>query len=71
VLNFTPVPREHYRIGVPTEGVYTEIFNSDSHYYDGSNIGNGAVMSEPIPWMNLPHSLTLTLPPLGALILKQ
>jgi 1,4-alpha-glucan branching enzyme len=71
VMNFTPVPREHYRIGVPAEGVYTEIFNSDSHYYDGSNKGNAAVMSEPIPWMNLPHSLTLTLPPLGALILKQ
>jgi 1,4-alpha-glucan branching enzyme len=71
VLNFTPVPREHYRIGVPSEGVYSEIFNSDSQYYDGTNTGNAAVMSEPIPWMNLPHSLTLTLPPLGALILKQ
>jgi 1,4-alpha-glucan branching enzyme len=70
VLNFTPLPRERYRIGVPQEGTYTEIFNSDSKYYDGSNLGNGAVLSEPVPWMQQPHSLCLTLPPLGAVILK-
>lgn len=70
VLNFTPVPRENYRIGVPEEGIYSEIFNSDSHYYDGSNVGNAAVPSEPTPWMNHPHSINLTLPPLGAIILK-
>ncbi|MGR9086466.1 MAG: 1,4-alpha-glucan branching protein GlgB [Gammaproteobacteria bacterium] len=70
VLNFTPVPRENYRIGVPEAGTYNEIFNSDSKYYDGSNMGNGAVPSEPIPWMNLPHSINMALPPLGAVILK-
>jgi len=70
VLNFTPVTREKYRIGVPEAGVYTEIFNSDSSYYDGSNTGNGAALSEPTVWMNLPHSISLTLPPLGAVILK-
>jgi 1,4-alpha-glucan branching enzyme len=70
VLNFTPVPRENYRIGVPEAGTYTEIFNSDSGYYDGSNRGNGAVLSEPTPWMNLSHSINLTLPPLGGIILK-
>jgi len=70
ILNFTPVPREFYRIGVPKEGVYTEIFNSDSKYYDGSNIGNGEVLSEPVPWMNQPHSICVSLPPLGAIILK-
>jgi 1,4-alpha-glucan branching enzyme len=70
VLNFTPMPRERYRIGVPKEGTYTEIFNSDSKYYDGSNVGNGAVLSEPIPWMQQQHSLCLSLPPLGAVILK-
>jgi 1,4-alpha-glucan branching enzyme len=70
VLNFTPVPRERYRIGVPKEGVYTEIFNSDSKYYDGSNVGNGAVLSEPVPWMNQAHSICVSLPPLGAIILK-
>jgi 1,4-alpha-glucan branching enzyme len=70
VLNFTPVTRENYRIGVAEAGVYTEIFNSDSGYYDGSNTGNGAALSEPTAWMNLPHSISLTLPPLGAVILK-
>jgi len=70
ILNFTPVVREHYRIGVPQAGTYTEIFNSDSTYYDGGNVGNGQVTSEPIAWMNQPHSLSLTLPPLGAIILK-
>jgi 1,4-alpha-glucan branching enzyme len=70
VLNFTPVTRQNYRIGVPAEGVYHEIFNSDSTYYAGTNAGNGAVASEPKPWMNLPHSINLTLPPLGGVILK-
>jgi 1,4-alpha-glucan branching enzyme len=55
---------------VPDAGTYTEIFNSDSKYYDGSNVGNGAVISEPLEWMNQPHSICLNLPPLGALILK-
>jgi 1,4-alpha-glucan branching enzyme len=70
VLNFTPVPRERYRIGVPKAGSYTEIFNSDSKYYDGSNIGNGVVLSEPVPWMNKEHSICVSLPPLGGIILK-
>jgi 1,4-alpha-glucan branching enzyme len=70
VLNFTPVLRECYRIGVPEEGTYTEIFNSDSVYYGGSNVGNGVALSEPVAWMNLPHSVSLTLPPLAAIVLK-
>ncbi|MCD2450850.1 1,4-alpha-glucan branching protein GlgB [Methylicorpusculum oleiharenae] len=70
VLNFTPVVRENYRIGVPSPGHYHEILNSDSSFYDGTNIGNGLALSEPIPWMNLPYSINLTLPPLAGLILK-
>jgi 1,4-alpha-glucan branching enzyme len=70
ILNFTPVPRESYRIGVPNPGTYYEIFNSDSQYYDGSNTGNGAVLSEPQPWMNQDHSISVTLPPLAGIILK-
>lgn len=70
VLNFTPVIRDQYRIGVSHPGTYTEIFNSDSGYYDGANIGNGFATSEPVAWMNQPHSVSLTLPPLGAVILK-
>ena len=70
VLNFTPVVRENYRIGVPEAGTYQEIFNSDSRLYDGSNIANGEVVSEPIPWMNQLNSINLTLPPLAGIILK-
>ena len=70
-LNFTPVPRGNYRIGVPKPGVLREIFNSDSEFYDGSNMGNqGNVLSEPIGWMGQDQSVVLTLPPLGMLILQ-
>lgn len=71
-LNFTPVPREGYRVGVPFEGVYEEIFNSDSEYYGGSNKGNGLpIPSENQPWMNQHHSLVITLPPLAAVVLRK
>jgi 1,4-alpha-glucan branching enzyme len=70
VHNFTPVPRENYRIGVPEEGTYTEIFNSDSSAYRGSNCRNGLAVSEPLAWMNQEHSIALTLPPLAGIVLK-
>ncbi len=70
VLNFTPEPRYHYRIGVPSPGTYREIFNSDSLYYGGSNLGNsGDLHSEALPWMGREHSLLLTLPPLAATVI--
>ena len=71
IFNFTPVPREGYRIGVPEAGCYRERLNSDSSYYGGSDLGNsGKTQSEPTPWMGFRHSLELNLPPLGALILQ-
>ncbi|WP_339897941.1 1,4-alpha-glucan branching protein GlgB [uncultured Gilvimarinus sp.] len=71
ILNFTPTPRHDYRVGVPDDGEYDEIFNSDSTYYGGSNLGNGSrLMAEQKPWMNLPYSLSLTLPPLAGIVLK-
>jgi 1,4-alpha-glucan branching enzyme len=69
VFNFTPVPRHNYRIGVPESGVYREIFNSDSGYYGGSNVGNSAVEAEAREWMGRPYSVNLTLPPLAGIIL--
>ena len=71
VLNFTPVPRDNYRIGVPLEGQYEELLNSDSSYYQGSNMGNKNPLStDNKPWMERPYSLSLTLPPLAGLILR-
>jgi 1,4-alpha-glucan branching enzyme len=72
VLNFTPVPRPGYRVGVPAAGRYREIFNSDSAYYAGSNLGNGfdPLEAEEREWNGRPYSLELTLPPLGAVILR-
>lgn len=69
VLNFTPVPRIGYRIGVPAAGTYHELFNSDSTYYGGSNVGNlGNIISARIPWMGFANSMTITLPPLAGVI---
>ena len=71
VLNFTPVPRLGYRLGVPRPGWYREVLNSDAATYGGSNLGNdGGVASDALPWMDLPHSIALTLPPLAAIVLK-
>lgn len=71
ILNFTPVPRYNYRIGVPAAGSYQEVFNSDSSFYGGSNLGNPGVRhTQAVPWMNHGQSLELTLPPLGGLLLK-
>ncbi len=71
VLNFTPVPRTNYRIGVPTAGDYQEILNTDSSFYGGSNIGNlGRRPTDAVAWMGQEQSLNLNLPPLGAVILR-
>jgi len=71
IVNFTPVIRHNYRVGVPSAGKYLEILNSDSEYYGGSNVGNGSDMlvADEIAWMNQSHSLSLTLPPLACIIL--
>jgi 1,4-alpha-glucan branching enzyme len=72
VCNFTPVPQEHYRIGVPAPGFYAERINTDSIFYGGSNVGNGSgVPAEPASWHGRPYSIDLTLPPLGTLILER
>jgi len=69
ILNFTPVPRSGYRIGVPVAGIYREIFNSDSTYYGGSNVGNlGNIASVPMPWMGFADSIAITLPPLAGIV---
>jgi 1,4-alpha-glucan branching enzyme len=71
-VNFTPIPRHGYVIGVPEPGAYVELLNSDSEIYGGSNLGNlGLTQSEQIPAHGRPHRISLTLPPLACLILKR
>src|SRR5437867_629933 len=71
VCNFTPVAREAYRVGVPSDGYWRELLNSDASEYSGSGVGNlGGAKAEAHPAHGRPWSLTLRLPPLGALFLK-
>jgi 1,4-alpha-glucan branching enzyme len=70
-MNCTPVPRHNYRIGVPVGGTWREILNSDAKIYWGSGQGNlGAIDSSPLPHYHWPRSITMTLPPLSAVMLK-
>ena len=71
VVNFTPVPREHYLVGVPHGGYWAERLNSDATLYGGSGVGNrGGVHSVPVSAHGRYHALNLTLPPLGVLVFK-
>lgn len=70
-LNCTPVVRYGYKIGVPKEGYYKEILNSDSEYYGGSNVGNdGGQQTQPSQHFQWPHSIYATLPPLAMVVFK-
>jgi 1,4-alpha-glucan branching enzyme len=71
VANFTPVPRENYRVGVPRGGFWREIMNSDAQEYGGCGMGNmGGVEASPLPSHGQYSSLALTLPPLGVVFFK-
>ena len=71
VCNFTPLVRLNYRVGVPHVGFWSELLNSDAAVYGGSGVGNlGGVTSVPLPFHGRPHSVNLTLPPLGIVVLK-
>ncbi len=71
VTNFTPVPRQDYRVGVPRGGYWRELLNSDAPLYGGSGMGNsGGVTAEPVAWHSRAQSLKLILPPLASLVFK-
>ncbi len=71
ICNFTPVPRNNYRLGVPEASAYVEILNSDSHAYGGGNVGNlGRVEVHRSDSHGRPRSIDVTIPPLGAVLLK-
>ena len=70
VFNFTPVPREGFRLGVPSDGEYRLVLNSDSSYYCGSNLPVWSHhQAESVPWMNQQQSIVIDLPPLAGLVL--
>ncbi len=72
LANFTPVPRPGYRIGVPEGGWYRELLNSDGATYGGSNMGNGGgVLADDQPSHGFAHSISVTVPPLGFVLLKR
>jgi 1,4-alpha-glucan branching enzyme len=71
VCNFTPVPRHNYRVGVPFEGQWKEVLNSDATMYGGSGLGNfGGLTAVPLPIHGKPFSLNMTIPPLGIVVFQ-
>ncbi len=72
VCNFTPMTWKDYCVGVPQEGYWKEMLNSDASVYGGSNQGNGGGRETTLkPFHGKPFSLSLTIPPLGVLLLKR
>ncbi len=70
VCNFTPTIRHNHLVGVPEDGFWHELINSDAEVYGGSGVGNlGGVHTQPVPAHGQPRAINLTLPPLGCLIL--
>ncbi|MFM7267207.1 MAG: alpha amylase C-terminal domain-containing protein, partial [Cyanobium sp.] len=71
VANFTPQSHAHYRIGVPLQGFYSEVFNTDSSRYGGSNLGNlGGKFTDAWGIHGYENSLDLCLPPLTVLVFR-
>lgn len=69
ILNLTPVPRHHYRIGVPENKAYKELLNSDNIAFGGSGVGTPEIHVEEVPAHGYEHSMSLSLPPLGGVII--
>lgn len=72
LLNFRPDTYTDYRVGVTKKGTYKEIFNSDYVKYGGSgNINGDFIESEALPWHGMNHSIRISVPPIGGVILKR
>ncbi len=68
--NFTPIPRENYRIGVPKSGKLKEILNSDDEKYGGTGTKNSNITVSKTPWHGFDKSIEITIPPLGIVIFQ-
>ena len=67
VINFADTTHENWRLALPNGGTWREALNTDSEIYGGSGVGNlGQITTEPVPWKGREHSVTLRVPPLGA-----
>src|SRR6185436_7855655 len=64
-MNMTPVPRHDYRIGLPMDGIWIEVLNSDDVEFYGSGVKNQTLTAQPIPWQHRQQSVAASLPPLG------
>jgi 1,4-alpha-glucan branching enzyme len=71
-VNATPVVRYNYRLGLPNDGYYREIINTDGETYGGSNVGNlGGLEAENVEWQGRTHSIVVNLPPLAVIAFKR
>ena len=71
ILNLTPMPRPDYRIGVPLSGIWEEVLNSDdTAFYGSGKVNSSAIITDEISWQGKAYSICLTIPPLGAVVLK-
>jgi len=68
--NFTPIPREKYRMGVPKSGQYKEVFSTDAKKYGGSGSKNTIRKTAKKPWHGHKQSIEITIPPLGMVIFQ-
>jgi 1,4-alpha-glucan branching enzyme len=72
VTNYSNMVHTNYRLGVPAPGFWREVVNTDASVYGGSGVGNlGGAESHPVPWQGQGQSLTLTLPPLAAIVFRK
>jgi len=71
ILNLTPVPRPEYRIGVPLSGIWSEVLNSDdTAFYGSGKVNHSSIITDEIAWHGKAYSICITIPPLGAVVLK-
>ena len=71
LINFSPVARHEYRIGVPKDGIYKEVFNSDSSEYGGwGHVNRDKIIADDIPMHGFPYSVALTAPPLALVCIQ-
>ncbi len=70
-LNFSPVYRPQYRLGVPADGRYEEVLNTDCTDFGGTGRQNPIAKAESVPWHGMEQSIEIALPPLSAVIMKK